>query len=206
MKLEKILKVGRKGCLATLGLMLALFGVPSIQAGSLPGSANRYAIDIQSIPSPHPGGFGYRITYQMPVPLHVCWRFKTDFENDFLEHNRIITSHRLLHRTVNKVITETEYTSAPGKRFIWETTTDARNHLMFFRLINPHAAGQRYHAGVIRLVDKGRHTLIVQEAHFDFFGASFWVHYPWQGGMREILETSARWEQKTVDQLQAAYR
>ena len=44
-----------------------------------------------------------------------------------------------------------------------------------------------------------------QEAHFDFWGAGFWVHDPWQGGMRELLETSARWEQETIDQLQAAY-
>jgi hypothetical protein len=187
-------------------LLVTAFNPSSIQAEGQPDIFQRYAISIQSIPSPHPGGYGYRIEYQMPVPLHVCWRFKTDFGNDFLRHNRIIASHRLLHHTANQAVTETVYTSAPDKRFVWETTTDARRHQMFFRLLNPHAAGQRYHAGVIRLVDKGRHTLIIQEAHFDFFGAGFWVHYPWQGGMREILETSARWEQKTVYQLQAAYR
>jgi hypothetical protein len=163
-------------------------------------------IRILQIASPYEGGYGYRIEYRLPVPIDVCWRFKTDFENDFLLRNSLIASHRLLRRQGNVAITETTYRAAPGKRFIWETITDPRRHRMDFRLIDPGAAGQQFHEGVIRLIDQGSHTVIVQQAFFNFRGAGLWVHYPFRGGMREILTTTARWEQKTIGRLQAAYR
>ena len=187
-------------------VILSLMNLPANVLANDAPAVNPLPIQIDRIPSPYPGGYAYRIAYRMPVPLHVCWRFKTDFDNDFLLHNSIIDTHRLLRRTANGAVTETVYKAAPGKRFIWETNTDVRNHRMTFRLINPRSAGQDYHYGIIRMVAVGGHTLIIQQAYFDFAGAGLWVHYPWDGGMRDILKTTVRWEQETVNQLQLAYR
>jgi hypothetical protein len=38
------------------------------------------------------GGQAYRVTYQVDLPLAVYWRFKTDFDNTFLETNPYILS------------------------------------------------------------------------------------------------------------------
>lgn len=196
---------GVNAILLVLASLLILGNPLPVYAEESPDAVLNRDIRIFRIPSPYGGGYGYRLKYSMPVPLDVCWRFKTDFGSDFLLRSSLITAHRLLRRNGNVAVTETVYAAAPGKRFIWKTTTDPRTHRMIFRLMNPHSAGQRYHSGVIRLIESGNRTVIIQEAYFDFVGAVFWVHNPLQGGMRDILKTTARWEQQTVGQLQAAY-
>jgi len=151
-------------------------------------------------------GYGYRIVYRVPVDIDTFWRFKTDFDNDFLIQNKTITSHRLLRRHKNIAVTETSYAAAPGKHFIWETATDSDNYQMQFRLIDPRSSGQRYHWGVIQLIRDGGQTVVIQQAYFDFSGAGFWVVYPWQGGMRDVLRTNAAWEKEAIMRMQAAYR
>ena len=36
-------------------------------------------------------GKGYKLVYMVAVPLEIHWKFKTDFENDFLLSNKLIT-------------------------------------------------------------------------------------------------------------------
>ena len=151
-------------------------------------------------------GYGYRLVYRVPVDIDTFWRFKTDFDNDFLVKNSTITSHRLLRRQGNVAVTKTTYTAAPGKFFIWETTTDPANRKMQFRLVDPRSSGQRHHWGFIRLIPDGRQTIVIQQAYFDFTGAGIWVAYPWQGGMRDVLRTNAIWEHETIMRLQASYQ
>lgn len=185
---------------------LSLLSVVSVRAGGHSASFPVSGVQISKLSPIHGEGYGYRIAYRVPVDIDTFWRFKTDFDNDFLIQNRTITAHRLLRRNGNIFVTETSYSAAPGKRFIWETTTDAENHRMQFRLIDPGSSGQRHHWGFIQLIRDGRQTIVVQQAYFDFSGAGFWVAYPWQGGMRDVLKTNAAWEQEAIMRMQAAYR
>src|SRR5210317_1380394 len=41
-------------------------------------------------------GKGYKLVYMVAAPLAVYWKFKTDFENDFLLTNKLIREHRLV--------------------------------------------------------------------------------------------------------------
>lgn len=192
--------------LAILLSGLCALTAPVAIAGGQSSALHVAGAEISDLSPLHGKGYGYRIVYRVPVDIDTFWRFKTDFDNDFLTQNRTITSHRLLRRQGNIAVTETAYSAAPGKRFIWETTADPDNCEMQFRLIDPGSSGQRYHRGFIRLIRDGRQTIVVQQAYFDFAGAGFWVVYPWQGGMRDVLRTNAAWEQEAIMRMQAAYR
>ena len=50
-------------------------------------------------------GRGYKLIYVVDAPLDVFWKFKTDFDNDFLQSNKYIRSHRFIRRQGNEVIT-----------------------------------------------------------------------------------------------------
>lgn len=160
---------------------------------------------IERIPSESKGGQAYRLTYHVPVPIDVYWRFKTDFDNNFLKDNKFIHSHRFISRENNSVITENEYTSKPKVVFRWKTTLFYQNFRLDFVLLNPETTEHDFHYGHILLNPQGNTTQVVQEAHFKFFGASFWAVYPWPGGMTEFLKYTARWEHDMVLKLYDQY-
>lgn len=194
------------GNLFVMAISVFAISLATAQAGDYSASLPVAGVQISELSPLHGEGFGYRIAYRVPADIDTFWRFKTDFDNDFLIKNRTITAHRLLRRNANIAVTETSYSAAPGKRFIWETTTYPEKHRMQFRLIDPGSSGQRYHWGFIQLIRDGHQTIVVQQAYFDFSGAGFWVVYPWQGGMRDVLKTNAAWEQAAIMRMQAAYR
>jgi hypothetical protein len=150
-------------------------------------------------------GRGYKLIYVVDVPLEVFWKFKTDFDNNYLIDNKYINSHRVVSHHKNVVITENVYSKKPGVTFRWQTTTDSKNHRLEFKLLNPKESGQKYHYGQIQLEALGAKTKVTQIAFFDFFGVSIWVNYPFYGGMRDFLEYTAHWEQKIVIKLKANY-
>jgi hypothetical protein len=145
---------------------------------------------IERIHSDPRGGQAYRLTYTAPVSIDVYWRFKTDFDNDFLKDNKFILSHRFISR---KVV------------FRWQTTFSYENLRLDFVLLNPEETGHDFHYGHILLNPQEDSTQIVQEAYFNFFGASFWAIYPWSGGMTEFLKYNAQWEYDMVLKLYDQY-
>lgn len=151
------------------------------------------------------GGKAYRLSYLVKVPLSVYWKFKTDFNNDFLVRNRNITAHRLVSRSGDSVVTENSYRYRSHVTFRWRTTLRPSDHRLDFMLLNPEACGQRFHYGHILLEVVKAGTRVTQVAYFDFWGATLWVLYPWEGGMRNILTDTAHWEQKMVEQLRDRY-
>jgi hypothetical protein len=165
----------------------------------------RGGVSIEQIDPDPRGGSAYRLRYVVNVPREIYWRFKTDFDNEFLMENRYIEEHRLVERHENTVITENRYTDSPGSVFRWKTTVHEREGRIDFVLLNPQECSQRFHYGRIRTVPIDDRTLVVQEAFFDFFGAGVWAQYPWAGGMNHFLRYTARWEQDTVEKLRDRY-
>ena len=163
------------------------------------------SILIFKLKSERQEGQGYKLIYTVDAPLEVFWKFKTDFDNDFLESNRHIKSHRFIGRRGNSVITHNEYTDRPGKIFKWQTTVDSGLHRLDFILLKPSESGQKYHYGYIQLEALGPKTRVTQVAFFDFFGASLWVNYPLYGGMQYYLTNTTRWEQEAVLKLKDRY-
>ena len=151
-------------------------------------------------------GKGYKLVYMVAAPLEAFWKFKTDFENDFLLTNKLITEHLLLDYRDNIAITENIYATKPGVRFRWRTTTFPDSHRLNFELQNPKECGQKFHYGHIQLEAAGEYTLITQVAYFEFFGSTLWMNYPWYGGMNYFLNYSVRWEQETITRLIDRYR
>ena len=151
-------------------------------------------------------GLGYKIVYWVDAPLEVFWRFKTDFDNDFLVTNKYIKSHRLISRKGNVVITENEYASKPGKIFKWQTTVKTELRRLEFKLLNPTEAGQIFHYGFIQLEAMGKRSKVTQVAYFDFFGVLLWANYPFYGGMQHYVRHTAQWEQRTILKLKDNYR
>jgi ligand-binding SRPBCC domain-containing protein len=158
-------------------------------------------------------GAGYKLVYLVDAPIEVFWKFKTDFDNDFLLTNKFIKSHQMIRRRGNVVVTEDLfsedlYTHRPLAKFRWQTTIWPAEYRMEFILLNPEECGQKFHHGHIQLEAfeaVNQKTKVTQVAYFDFFGVSFWVKYPWYGGMRYFLEYTARWEQDTILKLKDAY-
>lgn len=151
-------------------------------------------------------GKGYKLVYMVTAPLDVYWKFKTDFENDFLLTNKLIREHRLVAHKNNVAITESIYATKPDVTFRWRTISFPDIHRLDFELENPKECGQRFHYGHIQLKAAGDRTIVTQTAYFDFFGATLWMNYPWYGGMRHYLEYTARWEQETITRLIDRYR
>ena len=170
---------------------------------------------IRELPSQQKdgNGSGYEFIYVVDAPLYAYWRFKTDFDNDFIVSNKFIISHRLVSQHGNVVVTEDIfsedlYTHKPKAKFLWQTTLFPAQYRLEFVLLNPEECGQKFHYGSIQLETvgiSGQKTKITQRAYFDFFGVSFWVNYPWYGGMKDFLRYTARWEQDTVLRLKSKY-
>ena len=161
----------------------------------------------------HQTGSGYKLVYLVDAPIAIFWKFKTDFDNDFLLSNKFIKSHRLLIRRGNVVITEDMFTDdvfthRPGARFHWQTTVSPDRYRLDFVLLNPEQCGQKFHYGHIQLEALERNkqkTKVTHVAYFDFFGAFFWVNYPWYGGMVDFLTYTARWEQEIILRFKSKY-
>ena len=148
---------------------------------------------------------GYKLIYVVDVPLEIYWRFKTDFDNEFLLTNKFINTHRLISRKRNVIVTENQYSTKPKAVFRWQTTVLKDQYLLKFTLLNPQECGQEYHYGYIQVEALGTRTKVTQVAHFDFFGVSLWINYPYYGGMRHFLKYTATWEQETVLTLKDKY-
>jgi hypothetical protein len=134
----------------------------------------------------------------VPVPITVRWRFKTDFWSDILLTNKEIIEHRVVESTNKGVITENRYAAAPGLKFLWHTTVFGAQYRLDFRLLNTEDWRHDFHYGTIQLSPHGSHTRVTQTAYFNFRGASLWIKYPWYGGMKSTLSKMAKWEQKTA--------
>ena len=195
----------------TFVIILALFG----RAAPASASPPNLPPDIKAKPSetvhverltPEWGhGQGYRLVYFVDVPIAAFWKFKIDFDNDFVIENKYIREHRLIWQTADAAVTENKYTFGPDVFFRWRTTLHRSNYRMEFVLLNPEQCRQRYQYGHIQLEPAGSGTRVIQEAYFDFLGASFWAHYPWEGGMQAFLTYTAQWEQKTALRLKDRY-
>ena len=151
------------------------------------------------------GGRGYKLVYLVDAPLFAYWKFKTDFDNEFLLSNKLITSHRLISRNGNVIVTETIYSNKPNTVFRWQTSVFPERNLLKFILLNPDECGQEYHYGYIQMEAFGDKTKIIQVAYFKFFGMSVWVNYPFYGGMNYMLNYLAGWEQQTILELKDKY-
>jgi hypothetical protein len=160
---------------------------------------------IDRIKSDPRGGIGYRLVYYVHVPLDTYWRFKTDFQGSFLSTHEYIREHRLVRRQGATVITENKYSIGPNATYRWLTKVDESQHRLEYRLLNPEACGQRFHYGFIQARAQGEGTLVTQVAYFDFFGATLWARYPWSGGMKDFLRSTAHWEQRTALRLERYY-
>ncbi len=160
---------------------------------------------IYRIPPEARGGEAYKMIYIVPVPIDVFWRFKTDFHGDFLETNKYIEEQIVIQEEKNVVVIENKLTNKPGTKFRWRNILHPEEYRLEFILENPEQCGQRYHYGHFRLESLGSYTKVTHLAYFDFFGASFWATFPWEGGMHDFLDYIARWEQKTILRLKDEY-
>lgn len=155
-------------------------------------------VSVSQIEPDQRGGKAYRLTYLVQVPMDVYWKFKTDFDNEFLVSNKYIREHRFISRSGDTVITEDKYINAPDVFFRWKTTVLQDMHKLDFILLNSEQCGQKFHYGFIQLESVAEGTRVSQVAYFDFWGASLWAHYPWGGGMVDFLTYTAHWEQELV--------
>ena len=151
------------------------------------------------------GGQGYKMIYIVPVPIEVFWRFKTDFHGDFVSSNKYVEEQVVIREKENLVIIENKLTNKPGTRFRWRNILHPQEHRLEFVLENPEQCGQRFHYGNFQLEAFGSYTKVSHAAYFDFFGASLWAVFPWQGGMHAFLDYVARWEQETIVTLKNDY-
>ena len=151
------------------------------------------------------GGKGYKLVYLVKAPIDVYWRFKTDFDNDFLVRNKYIREHHFISSNADTAITEAKYTNAQDVFFRWQTTVFPNDNRLDFVLLNPEQCGQKFHYGYIQLESAEEGTRVTQVAYFDFWGASLWADYPWGGGMVDFLTYTAHWEQDLVLQFKNRY-
>jgi hypothetical protein len=169
---------------------------------NLPGSDN---ISIDRITADKRGGKAYKLVYLVNARIDVYWRFKTDFDNNFLVKNKYVKEHRFIAQHGNTVITEDKYTNGPDVNFRWQTTIFPLAKRLEFVLSNPKQCHQKFHYGYIQLKPVPEGTQVTQVAYFDFWGSSLWAAWPWGGGMNDFLSYTARWEQKTIVQLKDRY-
>jgi hypothetical protein len=151
------------------------------------------------------GGKAYKLVYPVEVPIDVFWKFKTDFDNDFLVKNKYIRKHNFISQNGNTFITEDKYTHGPDVYFRWQTTVFPETYRLDFVLLNPKQCRQKFHYGYIQLESIAEGTRVTQVAYFDFWGVSLWTNYPWRGGMKDFLSYTAHWEQETILHLEGRY-
>ena len=155
-------------------------------------------VSVVRVPTGESRGYGYKMQYIVPVDIEAFWRFKTDFDNEFLVTNQQLVGHRLVRTTGKTVITENRYATAPNLRFLWQTTVHSDQYRLEFMLLNAKDCRHDFHYGSIQLTPNGNVTVVTQTAFFNFTGAAVWVRYPWRGGMKKTLTKTAKWEQETA--------
>ncbi|MBT8340058.1 MAG: hypothetical protein HKP58_08330 [Desulfatitalea sp.] len=192
-------------CLVSAGGIGWLGGRPNTAWAQERGKPAEEVIKVTRIAPAEQGGQAYRLVYTVSAALPVYWRFKTDFNNDFLVENKFIQAHRVISRQGNTVITENKYTNRPTASFRWQTVVVPEIYRIEFKLLNPEACHHTFHYGNIQLEAVAGGTRVTQIAYFDFAGATLWAIYPWRGGMRDFLTYTARWEQETIQRLKARY-
>lgn len=165
------------------------------EAKSLPPNLE---ISVLKLSDEKAGFFGYKLQYIVPVPIDVYWRFKTDFDNEIISTSAAIAEHKFIRSVGNNYYTENRFSASPGTRFVWQTTVYYNKYHLEFRLVNAKEIRHEFHFGSIQLSPAGKNTFVTQRAYFNFRGASFWVRYPWYGGMKSTLTSVAKWEQKTA--------
>ena len=89
------------------------------------------------------GGKAYKLVYFVKAPIDSYWKFKTDFDNEFLTKNKYIREHNLILQKYNTVITENKYTNGPDVYFRWRTTVLAEA----YRLESERYSGNHYISG-----------------------------------------------------------
>jgi hypothetical protein len=178
--------------------MIASLMLSAIGNADTNWSAIKDSVSIESVFRSEKDSYGYKLQYYVPVPINAFWQFKTDFESDVLLTNEELIEHRVVKSIRNSVITENRYATAPGLRFLWKTTVFGAQYRLEFKLLNAEDCRHDFHYGTIQLSPHGNYTRITQTAFFNFRGASFWVKYPWYGGMKSTLLKMAEWEQKTA--------
>ena len=191
-----------------MGIVVLLFDVSvsySIDAQDVPKESVTDEIIIEQIAPDKRGGKAYKLVYLVKAPIDSYWKFKTDFDNDFLVENKYIQEHKFIKQKGNTVITENKYANNPKVYFRWQTTMLPEAYRLEFDLLNPEQCGHKYHYGHIQLMSVEKGTLVTQVAYFDFLGAALWSIYPWRGGMKYFLSYTAHWEQETMLQLQERY-
>jgi hypothetical protein len=176
--------------LADLALMPAAGRADSTQ---VPASADVYVEKVLDHPN---GGYGYRLEYIVPASIDVFWRFKTDFKNAKIVEGAELIGHKHIKTVGNRVLTENRFASAPRLKFLWQTTVFPERYRLEFVLQNAKDCRHDFHYGSIQLSPAGNHTKVTQTAFFNFRGASFWVRYPWYGGMKSTLTKTAKLEQR----------
>jgi len=162
-------------------------------------------ISIDQITLDKRSGRAYKLVYLVNAQIDAYWRFKTDFNNNFLVKNKYVQDHHFIARNGNKVITEDKYTNGPDVYFKWQTTVFPQAKRLDFVLLNPKQCHQKFHYGSIQLKSVPEGTQVTQVAYFDFWGSSLWAAWPWEGGMKDFLSYTAHWEQKTIMQLKNRY-
>jgi hypothetical protein len=165
----------------------------------------RDGISIYQVAPDRRGGKAYKLVYIVSAQMDVFWRFKTDFNNNFLVKNKYIQEHHFITRNGNKVITEDKYTNGPDVVFRWQTTIFPQAKRLDFVLLNPKQCRQKFHYGYIQLKSVPEGTQVTQVAYFDFWGVSLWAGYPWGGGMKDFLSYTAHWEKETIMLLENRY-
>ncbi|RPJ76894.1 MAG: hypothetical protein EHM15_01235, partial [Desulfobacteraceae bacterium] len=95
------------------GLIMGLCAIPgAAQTGSEKTKSDPSGSSQISIyhlkPEPR-GGRAYKLVYYVPVAIDVYWKFKTDFESDFLASHKYIRAHRLISRNGMTALTENKY-------------------------------------------------------------------------------------------------
>jgi len=183
-------------------LSLVCYGASEKSPTAAPANGR---VSISRIAPDTRGGQAYKLVYLVRTPLDMFWKFKTDFDNNFLVTNKYIRDHRFVSRSGNQVITEDQYAHVPGIVFRWKTSVHPATHRLDFVLMNPEACEQKYHYGHIQLEPVAGETRVTQVAYFDFWGATIWANYPWGGGMKDFLTYTAHWEQETVLRLLDLY-
>ena len=169
---------------------------------NLPGND---IVSIDQITPDKRGGKAYKLIYVVNARIDVYWRFKTDFDNDFLVKNKYVQEHRFISQHADKVVTEDKYANGPDVYFRWQTTIFPQAKRLDFVLLNPKQCHQKFHYGYIQLKPVPQGTQVTQVAYFDFWGSSLWAAWPWGGGMKDFLSYTARWEQNTFEQLRNRY-
>jgi len=192
--------------LAVVSLLIALVS-SEIAEGRLTGAGtDDEQIAIYRLAPAEKGGRAVELVYVVEVPIDIFWKFKTDFDGDFLHTNRYIASNRLVHQVNDTVVTETRYAGSPNVAFRWQTTLYPSVHGLGYVLLNPTDCGQKFNYGFIKLEAVAGGTRVTHTSYFDFFGAALWAGLPGPIGMEAFLQYTARWERETILRLLPRYR